>query len=136
MQTIIYELKAQHKSTFASHNILGWYIGPAPDHYCNNKIYVPAAMGARFGKTVQFLPSTFPMPATLSANKASLLVEDFVHEIKHPALANAFYNVSTSGTTAIHTLETFFSIKPPSDPPPRVAILNPATQLPRGRKLG
>ena len=31
-QAVIYKPKAQHKSTFASHGILGWYIGPAPDH--------------------------------------------------------------------------------------------------------
>ena len=131
-QTIIYEPKAQRKSIFASHGILGWYISPAPDHYRNYKIYVPASTrGTRSGKTIQFVPCTFPMPAISSAGKASYLVEDLIHEIKNPAPANVFHNVGTSGTTTICTLETFFTTKPPSNPPLKVAILKPATALPR-----
>ena len=34
-KTIIYEPKAQRKSTFASQRIFGWYIGSAPGHYHN-----------------------------------------------------------------------------------------------------
>ena len=130
-QTIPYEPKAQRKSTFASHGVLGWYIGPAPDYYRNYKIYVPATKGTRFGKTVQFLPSTFPIPATSSADKASMLVEDLINEIKHPAPASALQEVGTSGTTAICILETFFTTKPPSNPPPRVASIQPAAAPPR-----
>jgi hypothetical protein len=129
-KAIIYEPKAQRKSTFASHGALGWYIGPAPHHYRNYKIYVPTTRGTRFGKTVQFIPSTFPMPAPSSADKASLLVEDLIHEIKNPAPASAFHEVGTSGTTAICTLQTFFKTKPPTDPPPRVA-LTPVIASPR-----
>ena len=71
------------------------------------------------------------MPATSSEDKASLLVEDIIHEIQNSAPASAFHDVDTSGTTAILTLETVFRNKPPSDPPPRVATLKPVTALPR-----
>ena len=96
--TIIYEPKTQRKNTFASHGVLGWYIDPALDHYHNYKIYVPATRDTRFGKIVQFLPSTFPVPATSSADKASLLVEDLIHEQQH----HSFYPSQTDPPKQLH----------------------------------
>ena len=75
------------------------------------------------------------MPTTSYVDKASMLVEDLIHKIKHPVPASAFHNVGNSSTAAICTLETFFTAKPPSDPPPRVAILKPAPAPPSVQAL-
>ena len=63
LKTLVYETPKQRR-TWAHHGKLGWYIGPAMDHYRCFQVYIPETRGERQASTVSFFPHDFAVPST------------------------------------------------------------------------
>ena len=87
-----------------------WYIGPSPQHYRNYNIFVTSTRTPRNSDTVVLFPTTFNMPETSSADRATAAVEDLIHELKHPKPTAPFLglNRGTPTNSALRKLEEFF----------------------------
>ena len=83
----IFEKKQQRISTWSDHGQHGWYIRPSPQHYRNYNIYVNTTKATQNSDTVTFLPTKFNMPTTLATNRATVAIEELVHESSTPLLA-------------------------------------------------
>ena len=62
---VIYDA-SEYRPTWSNHGTIGYYTGPAEDHYRNNRIYIPTTGGTRIGSTVDFFPKHVQMPSTTS----------------------------------------------------------------------
>ena len=58
---VIYDAP-EDQPTCSNHGKIGYYIGPAENHYPNYRIYIPTTGGTRIGSTVNFFPKHVQMP--------------------------------------------------------------------------
>lgn len=63
--------KPNRQRSWDIHGQDGWYISPAPEHYCCYQIYVTKTAATRFTDTIKFFPSICNMPRTSSSNAAT-----------------------------------------------------------------
>ena len=59
INALIFESSAD-LCTWASHEVDGWYLGPAPEQYHGYSLYVPKTRDKCISKTVQFFPLVPP----------------------------------------------------------------------------
>ena len=55
-KVLVYETPTSRKS-LATHDIEGWYVGPAMEHYRNFRCYVPTTGSERIAETLDFFQS-------------------------------------------------------------------------------
>ena len=55
---VIYDAP-EDQPTWSNHGTIGYYIGPAENHYHNYRIYIPTTGGTIIGSTVDSPPSMF-----------------------------------------------------------------------------
>jgi hypothetical protein len=67
MKVIIHE-DPDHRRTWASQGVDGWYLGRARQHYRYHRVYVSKTAAERITSTVYFFPHHCTMPQTSSAN--------------------------------------------------------------------
>jgi hypothetical protein len=92
------------RTTFGDHDVIGWTIGPALDHYRHWDFYIPKTRGTRVSDTVVFLPENYSMPTTASADRASAALEELTEALKNPAEAKPFLNTGNKLNAAIEAL--------------------------------
>lgn len=132
-RAIIYEDRVQRANTWANHGQRGWYVGPSMEHYRNYDIFVTKTRRVRNGKTIEFFPTKYTLPATSSDDRAAAAVDDLVHELRNPQYAGPFLARGTATNAALRKLRTLLPDSPtaastprvPTVPPPRVPIVPP-----------
>ena len=102
--------KPKQRGSWADHGVVGWYIGPALNHYRCYLCYIPSTNGVHVSNTVEFFPHAAPMPRlssrpskpspTLSTHCAILVR---THHSQHldpstPLLSNSLQTYSTPVT--------------------------------------
>jgi len=77
--------KPDKRRTWAAHGQIGYFIGPALEHYHCYRIYYPKSRAERIGDTVEFFPEKAKFPITSSVDRAIDAANDFAKALKHPA---------------------------------------------------
>ena len=85
--------KANKRGSWAYHGTLGFYVGPAMEHYRCMTCYMPKSRMERVADTIQFLPTKIPFP-TLSLNEQLMYTLDKVASI----LASNDFQVNNRAT--------------------------------------
>eukprot|EP00978_Attheya_sp_CCMP212_P038542 scaffold191999_cov45-Attheya_sp.AAC.1 len=68
--------KLKDRTSWAPHGKVGWYIGPALEHYRCHRVYITKTRAVRVSDTVDFFPQTIRMPQMSSADAATLAAQD------------------------------------------------------------
>ena len=92
-KALIHE-RPKQRGTWATHGVLGWYIGPEMEHYRCHNIYVPKTRAERASDTVEFFPTHVHIPQTKTADEA-------IEAAKH--LTKAIQNAAKTPTTLTQT---------------------------------
>jgi hypothetical protein len=131
---VVHEKNTQ-RGSWDTRGIDGWYLGPAPMHYCCYRVYISKTASERHSDTVSFFPYNCPMPKTSSANAASAAATSLIHALHHPAPASSFPNLGDAQLAALDQLaEMFRTVSGPSTTPPlRVKFNDPPEPSPPHR---
>ena len=116
-KAMIYEKKEQRITTWSDNGAHGWYVGPAPHHYRNHTIYVTHSREERTSDTVDFFPTKFNIPKTLSNNRAIAAIEDLAHELQNLQPAIPFLQRGTPTNEAYRKLAELLNNNTPSESP-------------------
>ena len=121
--------------TWAPHNVDGWYIGTAPEHYRCYRVYIPKTRAERTAKTVKFFPHQCPVLKTSSRDAAVQASHELTHVLLHPAPATPFAKIGDNQMDAIQHLATIFdrAVPTPLSTPassPRVPIVSLTASIP------
>ena len=85
--------KSSQCGTWATHGQLGWYVGPAPEHYRCYQIYIPKTQGTRVCDTVEFFPTHCKMP-NVSANDAAIYAaNNLIKALTKPQPPDSFISI-------------------------------------------
>jgi hypothetical protein len=60
---VVAHVAADTRTPFGEHGVVGWYIGPSPEHYRCWKVYVPETLQERDVLKADFFPSSVPFPS-------------------------------------------------------------------------
>jgi hypothetical protein len=100
-RVILHKTPAQ-RGTWATHGERGWYIGPAPEHYRNYRLYVTKTAAERICGTVEFFQVSAPChaypPPTPSSNWRSTSSTHSEILLQQPRLPNWAKNDSLHST--------------------------------------
>ena len=107
-KAIIHEKPSQRKS-WDKHGQLGWYIGPAMEHYRCYKVYVNKTNAERVGDTVEFFPTSTKLPRLSSADAATMAARDLIKALQKPHPAVPFTNIGDHQLAAIQQLADIFN---------------------------
>jgi hypothetical protein len=106
-RVILHKTPAQ-RGTWATHGEWGWYIGPAPEHYRNYRLYVTKTAAERICGTVEFFPSQCPMPRLSSTDTAVKSAIGLIDALRNPTPAGPFAKLGEERLAALHQLATIF----------------------------
>jgi hypothetical protein len=107
-RVILEETPAQ-RSTWATHGERGWYIGPAPEHYRNYRLFVTKTAAERICGTVEFFSSQCPMPRLSSTDTVVKSAIDLMDALRNPTPAAPFAKLGEERLAALHQLATIFA---------------------------
>jgi hypothetical protein len=111
IRVVIHE-KSTKQGTWAPHGALGFYIGPAPDHYQCWRIYVPKTQSERIGDTVEFSPQHGHMSTLTSAALVTSAALELTETIKKlnttKGPKNTFEPINEPTTKALVRLAEIF----------------------------
>jgi hypothetical protein len=126
--------KPKDRASWAAHGEIGWYLGPALEHYRCHKVYITKTRSERASDTVEFFPQAITMPHMSSADAATLAAQDLTHTLLHPAPAAPFATLSNTQAEAIAQLAEIFRQVTPRPRPPRL-LPPPADESPIPEKI-
>ncbi len=107
MKVVAHE-KPEHRQSWSTHGLIGWYIGPAMEHYRCYRIYIPETKGERVCDTVDFFPQNTKLPQ-LSAEAATLrAAQHLISTLKQPHPEAPFLNLGDEKVRALETLADIF----------------------------
>jgi hypothetical protein len=119
------------RGAWACHGIVGYYIGPAMNHYRNYNSYIPETRGIRTTHTLEFFPEKVEMPTTSTTDRLARATEDLVEILQQPHPATSFLQQGTTVNDAVQQLTEIFS------PPNRneTAMAAPSPRVLAGLRL-
>lgn len=124
-KVIIHE-KPTVRATWAPHGVDGWYLGPAPEHYCCYRVYVTKTAHERIADTVEFFhQQQAPSPATQIA-KAAL---NLARILKDTPVPPPFEQLGTAQLEAIQQLSAILCKQANVNAPQQVT--KPQTKRPK-----
>ncbi|GFH48944.1 hypothetical protein CTEN210_05420 [Chaetoceros tenuissimus] len=101
---LVYHVKPEQRSTFGTRGKEAWYVGPAPDHYHCDTIFIPEMQREIQVDTVQYFPNRVPIS---KLSKESLLLKsalDMLELLKDPTPAMPALDYSQLTTAAVTKL--------------------------------
>jgi hypothetical protein len=132
-KVVVHE-RAMERGRWACHGIVGYYIGPAMNHYRNYNSYIPETRGIQTTNTSEFFSEKVEMPTTSTTDRLARATEDLVAILQPPHPATPFLQQGKIVNDAMKQLTKIFS--PPNRnetamaaPSPRV--LETDTSAPR-----
>ena len=64
------------RASWSAHGVLGYYLGPALDHYRNVKVFIPSTNGYRITDQCDYFPSKFKFPGS---TKEEIMLDAITH---------------------------------------------------------
>jgi hypothetical protein len=124
--------KPDKRNSWDPHGNTGWYTGPAMEHYRCYEVYIPKTQAYRIADTVEFFPSTIPMPTLSSANAAQHAARDLIAALQNPHPAAPFHPIGDAQHVALKQLAEIFGTAAPRVPNPAAApsVTKPAAPTP------
>lgn len=133
-RVLVHEL-ADNRGTWAPHAVLGYYTGPATEHYRCYKVWIQETSSERIANTLVWFPTRVPMPRTSSADAAIKAAQDLIYQLQNPSPASPLSPMAEEHEAALHQLADIFrSVAPQSETTaaaPRVATTLPTAAAPR-----
>jgi hypothetical protein len=115
---IIHEKPSQHGS-WDPHGVIGWYLGPAMEHYRCHRCYVIKTQSERISDTVEFFPCDSKTPILSTVDAAIAAVEALTTAINLPKQPTLL----APSLIALQQLSNALAPKDcDTDPSPRVRI--------------
>ena len=99
-------LKSQQRPSWGYHAEMGFYIGPALEHYRCFKCYVPATGAVRITNTVKFFPHKEPFPLTTIKDQFLQALHDIIFLLKNKNRDLLFLAFGDATENARETLST------------------------------
>ena len=81
---VVIHLNPSIQGTWELNGDIGWYVGPALDHYHCVKCYFPRTRTTRICETVTFFPHAIPFPQVLVSEHLKQAAEDIVTLLQKP----------------------------------------------------
>ncbi len=75
-------LDPKKRTTWQSHAVDAWYVGPAKKHYRCYKFYIPETKGYRIANTAKFYPAHCKTPTIEPGDTIRLAAQDLIAAIK------------------------------------------------------
>jgi hypothetical protein len=108
-KVVVHE-RAMERGAWACHGVVGYYIGPAMNHYYRNyNSYIPETRGIRTTNTLEFFPEKVEMPTTSSTDRLARAIEDLVEILQQPHPATPSLQQGTIVNDAVQQLTKIFS---------------------------
>ena len=126
-KVIIHE-KPKQRNSWDQHGKLGWYLGPALEHYRCYRVYCNETRGDRFSDVVEFFPSHVTMPHPSSIETATKAALDLTTALQNPSPATPFARYGDAQLRALEQLQQIFKshipdnlqVSPSNIPPHRL----------------
>jgi hypothetical protein len=115
-KVIIHE-KTDHRGSWSSHGLNGWYVGPAMEHYRTHRVYCSTTGHERISDTVEYFPKHGKVPGILSADAATIAALDLTNDLKNPVPITPFKQPGTDRMQEIKKLAAIFESMAPKRPP-------------------
>ena len=90
---IIIHRKPNQRKTWDFHGQLGWYVGPAPEHYRCFRCFIPSTGKEIITDTVKFLPEKIPFPCETFQERFLRILNKLtklIHNSKNEPLNSVF----------------------------------------------
>jgi len=115
---VIIHDKPGQRGTWAPHGTIGWYIGPAMDHYRNFRVYVPSTNSIRRADSLAWFSTSVTMPTASSTDIAMAAAYDLTQALLSPSPPSAWAPLSDSQRQALYELASIFGTitQPPTEP--------------------
>ena len=81
---VLVHLKPSQQTSFGTHGLDGWYIGPAFDHYRCYQCFMPATNSILYPDTVDFFPSHTPFPSVTTDDYLRQAASDLLTILQAP----------------------------------------------------
>ena len=104
----VIHVKPKKHGTWASHGEVGWYIGPAPEHYRCYTALIDDTQSTRVTDTIEFFPSKTNMPRLSSQDAAIRAAQELTAALQHPHPAMPIAPLSNTNRNALKQLATIF----------------------------
>eukprot|EP00804_Cyclotella_cryptica_P027664 CCRYP_010277-RA/>CCRYP_010277-RA protein AED:0.46 eAED:0.36 QI:0/0/0/1/0/0/3/0/688 len=75
-------LDPKKRTSWNTHAVDAWYVGPAKKHYRNLKFYIPETRGYRIANTAKYFPRHCKQPAIEPGDSIRLAVQDLISALK------------------------------------------------------
>ena len=135
---IVVHEKPNKRASWASHNVDGWYLGPAMDHYCCYCVYVINTRAECNSEIVDFLPQHTKVPGIDAINAATTAAQQLATDLFNTKPNAVVEKVVHRKLAALRVLAQIFQHtaainKPGFEAPnhtakPRVEASNPRVQ--------
>ena len=99
-------IKPEKRTSWGYHVELGYYIGPAMEHYRCFKCYIPKTGGIRVADTVKFLPHDKPFPQVTPEDQLFQALSDILQIIQKTDHSLPFLHFGDNAKNAIVQLAT------------------------------
>jgi hypothetical protein len=96
------------RSTWAPHDLDGWYIGPALEHYRCYTVHITKTRGDRIVETVEFFPEKFTLPFATPQDQATQAATELTRALLNMKPAGPFCQVVEAQTLALRRLAAIF----------------------------
>ncbi len=106
---ILIHSKPDKRASWVYHGQLGWYVGPAPDHYRCVTCYLPKSHKEIISDTVKFIPNYVPIPHANIDDHIRNSLQTLTHILAHKAKTYPPGYLSDSNKQAIIMLANLFN---------------------------
>jgi hypothetical protein len=90
---IIIHEKPQQRKSWDPHGVVGWYLGPAMDHYRCYQVFTTPTKVEHIGDTEEFIPQNTQVHTMTSTDLAIQAANDLVEALQQPSAGTTFEKV-------------------------------------------
>jgi hypothetical protein len=136
-KVLIHEKPDQGRS-WDPHQVKGWYLGPAVEHYCCHQCYVTNTQAERISDTVEPFPKQAPTPTLTSTEVAIIAAEALIKALNNPSFSPHVKNLRDTAETALQELSKAYKMnQEPASPRVEEAPRGvPALRVPAAKWVG
>jgi hypothetical protein len=124
---IVVHEKPGQRALWDPHGVIGWYLGPAMEHYRCYRCYIKTTQAEHISDMVEFFP-TLAMVPTISPTEALIIAAE---ELKEALLQPQRTTTKLLVVNITTQLDNIFQVSLQDAPSPRVNMLLPDMQSPR-----
>jgi hypothetical protein len=102
--------KPKERRPWDPQGVVGWYLGPATEHYRCYRVFVNKTRSERITDTVEFFPQEIEMPYPTPTEIAVEATKTLIRTLQNPLPSTDFAHQPFDRTTAIRTIADIFNL--------------------------